>query len=162
TPEYNWSITSGGVPGLSLDPVTGTISGTPATAGSYTFAVTVSDSTGTAASKSFSVTINPSLLTLTTSRDLPPGIVGTEVTQQFQASGGLPPYTWSANGLPDGLSLDPTTGILSGKAVLPGTFSFTVRVTDAARTTVVDLFRVVIGVPTLPSLNLSGLETVSE
>lgn len=32
------------------------------------------------------------------------------------ASGGLPPYTWSATGLPNGLAVDASTGVLSGKA----------------------------------------------
>jgi len=61
----------------------------------------VRDSTGLTASKSFSIVINPAALTLVTTRDLTPGVVGTDFNQRIQASGGIPPYLWSANGLPD-------------------------------------------------------------
>ncbi|MBD9403713.1 putative Ig domain-containing protein [Acidovorax sp. ACV02] len=37
-------------------------------------------------------------------------------TSLLTVTGGLPPYTWSATGLPAGLSVDPSTGLLSGKA----------------------------------------------
>jgi hypothetical protein len=37
-------------------------------------------------------------------------------TALLTVTGGLPPYTWSATGLPAGLSVDPSTGMLSGKA----------------------------------------------
>lgn len=37
-------------------------------------------------------------------------------TAFLTASGGLPPYTWSATGLPNGLAVDASTGVLSGKA----------------------------------------------
>ena len=56
-------------------------------------------------------------------RTLPPSIdsvnlgdvtKGVPFTAYLEAKNGLPPYTWSATGLPDGLSVDPSTGILSG------------------------------------------------
>lgn len=37
-------------------------------------------------------------------------------TAFLTAKGGLPPYTWSATGLPNGLAVDASTGVLSGKA----------------------------------------------
>jgi hypothetical protein len=55
----------------------------------------------------------------------------------FSATGGVGPYTFSVptNSLPTGLSLDPTTGVLSGtptaKSQIGTTFSFTVTATDA-------------------------------
>jgi hypothetical protein len=36
-------------------------------------------------------------------------------TALMSAKGGLPPYTWSASGLPPGLAIDPSTGVISGK-----------------------------------------------
>lgn len=36
-------------------------------------------------------------------------------TALLSVSGGLPPYTWSVTGLPPGLSVDSSTGMLSGK-----------------------------------------------
>jgi len=59
---YTWSITSGSLPaGLSLDPATGAISGTPtgAETGTFTVTVTDSDSPAATASASLSIGVNP-------------------------------------------------------------------------------------------------------
>jgi WD40 repeat protein len=50
---------------------------------------------------------------------------------QFTASGGVPPVTWSATGLPPGLSLS-TSGALSGTPFDRGTYSFTVTAVDSS------------------------------
>jgi hypothetical protein len=56
---YTWSVTVGTLPaGLSLDPSTGAITGTPTTAGTSTFTVQVKDSTSATATSSLSITIN--------------------------------------------------------------------------------------------------------
>jgi hypothetical protein len=49
----------------------------------------------------------------------------------FTAAGGEPPYTWTASGLPDNLSLDPHTGQLTGKPASAGDYDVTVTVTDS-------------------------------
>jgi fibronectin type 3 domain-containing protein len=62
TTPYSWSITSGALPGgLTLSAVTGTISGTPTTAGAFSITIKVTDSgsPATTASASFSITIGP-------------------------------------------------------------------------------------------------------
>lgn len=67
----------------------------------------------------------------------PNGQVGVAYTHTFTASGGTPPYTFaiSAGALPDGLVLDPATGIVSGTPTLFGLFAFTVQVTDSVLAT---------------------------
>jgi len=40
--------------------------------------------------------------------------------------------TWSANGLPDGLEIDPATGLISGAATLPGVYNVTLRARNAS------------------------------
>lgn len=45
--------------------------------------------------------------------------------------GGTPPYTWTSSGLPAGLSLS-SSGVLSGVASSPGSFTFSFTVTDSA------------------------------
>jgi hypothetical protein len=50
---------------------------------------------------------------------------------KFQATGGVPPYTWEADSrLPAGLSLNRNTGELTGKPTTSGNFTFTVTVKD--------------------------------
>ena len=73
---------------------------------------------------------------LTTS--LPAGITGQPYSATLTASGGVSPYTWSisSGSLPAGLSLNVSTGVISGTpASPPGTASFTVKVTDSNSST---------------------------
>ncbi len=53
-------------------------------------------------------------------------------TMTFSCNDGTAPYTWdiSAGALPGGFSLSSSTGVLSGRCPSPGTYNFTVRVTD--------------------------------
>jgi len=50
------------------------------------------------------------------------------------AQGGTAPYTWSltSGSLPNGLTLDPSTGVIDGSVSQAGAFTFTAEVTDAA------------------------------
>jgi len=58
-PEYTWSLVSGELPpGLELTESPGRITGTPTTAGTFTFTVRVTDSRGAFAERTFSITIS--------------------------------------------------------------------------------------------------------
>jgi hypothetical protein len=59
--------------------------------------------------------------------------VGATYMQLAQAAGGIPPYSWSINlgSLPSGMSLDGTTGQISGSAGFPGVSRFTLQVQDS-------------------------------
>ncbi|GFO66181.1 putative Ig domain-containing protein [Geomonas paludis] len=65
---------------------------------------------------------------------LPFGTSGTAYNRSLSASGGMPGYTWSvaSGSLPDGLTLDPSTGAISGVPDTTGSYAFTVRVADSA------------------------------
>jgi hypothetical protein len=135
---YTWTVTTGSLPaGLSLNAATGVISGTPTTSGTVNFTVTVTDSETPApktASANLSITINPAVTVTTTS--LPAGVIGTVYTgATLQAAGGVTPYTWAvtSGSLPAGLSLNATTGAISGTptGTLTGAVNFTVTVTDS-------------------------------
>ena len=95
TSPYTWSITSGTLPaGLALNASTGTVSGTPTTAGgpaSITFKVT--DAAGGFATRVLSITIisGPSI----TSASLPNGEATAPYSQTLAAGAGTSPYTWS-------------------------------------------------------------------
>ena len=57
--------------------------------------------------------------------------VGQFLSLTISASGGVPPYSWSASGLPPGLSLHPLTAVLSGTPTVAGGYTVQVRATDA-------------------------------
>jgi hypothetical protein len=60
----------------------------------------------------------------------------TTVSLPMSGKGGTGPLTWSASGLPAGLSINPTTGVISGKPATPGAqpyLSVTVTATDSRR-----------------------------
>lgn len=52
----------------------------------------------------------------------------------LQASGGTPPYSWSATGMPPGLSVS-TAGVVTGNNTTAGKYSFTAQVTDSTGAT---------------------------
>jgi len=116
--------------GLTLDPNTGLLGGTPpaipiSIVGS--FRVRVRDAQGQTVQQRYPYTILPSQaapvppLTLIPSRgDLPVATAGQPYAFQFRASGGTAPYTFSSSALPAGLTLNPSTGLLSGTPINPG------------------------------------------
>jgi hypothetical protein len=68
---------------------------------------------------------------LSVSAALPPGTVGTAYDASATAAGGTSPYTWSATGLPAGLTLDATSGAITGTPASAGSFPVGVTATDA-------------------------------
>ena len=52
------------------------------------------------------------------------------VSLQMTATGDTPPYTWSATGLPSGLSINASTGRISGFLTRFGSYSVTVTAPD--------------------------------
>ena len=111
-----------------------------------------------------------------TNPSLPAGTVNVSYTAALTAGNGTLPYTWTLDGgsLPAGLSLNGTTGVISGIPVTAGTFTFTVQVADAAavRQTASSVFNVNIGAQagyytiwpgtTIPSLVDAGPDSAVE
>jgi hypothetical protein len=136
TTPYTWSIISGALPaGLSLNSSTGIISGTPTTVQTANFTVQVSG--GGTATRDFSIVVNPvGTLTITTA-SLPGGTVNSAYSQPVNATGGTQPYTWSisAGSLPAGLSINSSTGVISGTPTTAQTANFTVQVSGGGTAT---------------------------
>ncbi len=129
-----WSVTSGSLPSnLSLAPTTGVISGNPTSPGTSAFTVEVTDSLSLSDTQNLSITIAavPVPPTITTP-SLPGGTVGTPYSQPVQATGGTGALTWSisAGTLPPPLTIDPTSGVISGAPTTTGTFNFMVQAVD--------------------------------
>jgi hypothetical protein len=95
-------------------------------------------------------------LTITTTSVPSPANVGSPVSATFAASGGVPPYTWSATGLPAGLSVS-AAGALSGSPTAAGTTTFSVTVTDSRGATSSRQFTFQATLPTVPPLVVTGL-----
>ena len=134
TTPYSWSLASGSLPaGLSLNSASGVISGTPSASGTSSFTVQVTDSASKAAQQPLSIAISASSPAIMTS-SLPVGQMGTAYQATLAASGGTTPYSWSlaSGSLPGGLSLNSTSGVISGTPSASGTSSFTVQVMDSA------------------------------
>ncbi|MDD4665947.1 MAG: putative Ig domain-containing protein, partial [Clostridia bacterium] len=68
---------------------------------------------------------------------LPCGLLGNSYLAKLTAKGGKPPYTWSSTDLPAGLSLEPTTGEISGIPESEGTYDIQITVTDAQENRVI-------------------------
>jgi len=143
---YQFTVISGSLPpGLSLAS-SGQVSGTPTSAGAWSFWVNLSDQNPPSADwcrpseaqRQFTITINgpggnpapapAPALSITTS-GLPGATVGTSYSTTLAASGGSGTKSWTitAGSLPAGLSLS-SSGVLSGTPAAPGTASFTAKV----------------------------------
>lgn len=134
TAPYTFTVTAGALPaGLTLS-VTGSLSGTPTTAGSSNLTVTVVDAAGCVGSRNYTITVTAACQSLTLApASLPGGTVGVPYSQTLTATGGTAPYSFAVTSgtLPAGLTLA-SNGLLSGTLASAGGFSFTITATDAS------------------------------
>ncbi|MER9657041.1 putative Ig domain-containing protein [Mesorhizobium sp. M0152] len=141
TAPYTYSVEIGPPPaGLSLSS-SGLISGTPSVQGTVTFKVKSQDSTTISTGgvwfvpQDITVVINAAPTIVVNPATLPGGAaVGSTYSTTISGSGGTGPYTFAvtAGSLPAGLSLNTTTGALSGTPTAGGTFNFTVQAADSS------------------------------
>ena len=135
TPPYTFTVLKGALPaGLSPDPGTGDLGGTPAAPPkNQKFTLQVMDSAVPAASVTgaLKVTIYEAVHVSTPS--LKSGKVGKNYKTSVKAQHGIKPYTWSLIGgaLPAGFTFDVVKGQISGVPGAPGVFPLTFQVTDA-------------------------------
>ncbi|TWT40418.1 putative Ig domain protein [Phycisphaerae bacterium RAS1] len=137
---YRYTIV--GLPaGLSFDTNTGEIFGTPSLDDDKELEIRVSDSGSPRQTRSRRVTliIRPQPIEITTTA-LADGGVGESYSQVIQTLGGAAPRRFSiVDGLlPDGLSLNQATGLISGTPTQNGSFTFTIRVRDGDPSTTTD------------------------
>ncbi|WP_199033348.1 Ig domain-containing protein, partial [Ralstonia sp. ASV6] len=133
TAPYTYAVTAGALPtGLTLSS-SGVLSGTPTAGGTFNFTVTATDANSFTASRAYSVSIGAPTVTVS-----PAAVTAAQVTtaysQTFSATGGTAPYTYavSSGTLPAGLSLNASTGVVSGTPTALGSSTFTVRATDSS------------------------------
>lgn len=134
TPPLTWSVIAGAFPGgVSLAP-NGTITGTPSLAGNYGVVIQVVDNLGKVATKTFTFKVVETLKISTPS--LKYGDAGVVYTDTVTANGGEGAYVWSATGLNatglGTLSINSSTGVISGTPDIAGLYAITISVHDSA------------------------------
>ena len=130
--SYNATVLPAGVlpAGLSVNTSTGVISGTPTTAGTYNVTISATNAGGTGGA-TLTLTINPPAPVIQ-----PPftatGQVGVAFSYTITATNS--PTSYNATGLPAGLTVNTSTGLISGTPTTAGTYTVTISATNAGGT----------------------------
>jgi hypothetical protein len=147
---YAYTVSSGTLPvGLTLSSA-GVLSGTPTSTASATFTITATDANGCAGSRSY--TLTPACPTITVApATLTNGMVNSAYSQTVTSSGGVGTVTFAISSgiLPAGLSLNTTTGVISGTPTSTTAATFTVRATDSNNCTGATSYTVTPACPTI-------------
>ncbi len=131
-PPYTWSAS--GLPAGLVIGSTGKITGKPTAVGTNTVVVTVIDTYGTVAGTAGFTWAVVALPTVTAPAGVLYNSLGDVISRQATVTGGTTPYSWTATGLPPGLTIS-STGLIAGTLSTAGSFSTVVTVTDQAGAT---------------------------
>lgn len=136
-----WTHISGDLPaGLNLDSLTGTLSGMPTIAGTYTFTVGAATQ-NFSTSKIFTLTVK---LAITTDSVMPDAVSGDYYTQTLRAAGASS-ITWThiSGDIPAWLTLN-ANGTISGTPTTAGSYDFTVQADAGSDITAAKQFRITV------------------
>jgi hypothetical protein len=136
TPPYQFSLSSGSVPGATLQ-TNGWWIGVATSAGVFPITVSATDSLGVTGSQTYTVAVAQT--PLGGGATLRNGRIGLPYVAYCPVIGGIPPFTFSlGNNIPAEYTLDPTTGELSGTpSTILNNIPLDLHVTDAAENTAV-------------------------
>jgi hypothetical protein len=140
---YSWAATDIPV-GLTFDPVTHVLSGTPTLSGLSTVKVTVTDGAA-GLTQDLPLKLNVAAHVGISTTKLKAATVGRAYALKLKASGGVKPLKWRSLGkLPAGIKLDAKSGALVGTPTKAGKVKVTIRVTDALRVSFTQTFTITV------------------
>ncbi len=151
--NYNFAVTAGVLPaGLSLNPASGLLSGSPTVAGTYNFTIRATVFGSCTGVREYSFVIGGAgCPAITLPASLPSGNVGQLYNSAVVASpAGLYNYAVTVGSLPPGVTLYGDRGLLNGYPTAAGSYGFTVRATGANNCTNSQTYTVNIGLGLMP------------
>ena len=136
---YSWQ--AAGLPlGLNMDAVTGELTGIPIETGEFSIEIGVTDSASTITQKTLTLQLDVCRPITVETTELAVAYVSSPYSARLSADGGKTPYIWSETGLPEGLSLNASTGEIFGTPASDGTYPISITAEDSAgKTTQTDL-----------------------
>jgi hypothetical protein len=167
TAPYSFTVSLGNLPtGLTLS-TAGVLSGTPTQIGMFNFTITATDANGCTGMQSYTLTISCAAISFSPAT-LPAGLVGSPYDQTITVNGVATPITVNLlpnNNLPPGLSLisfvTANSFKIAGTPSTPGTFNFTLQVTDTNKCIATQTYSIVINCANItlsPSTLANGQE----
>ncbi|HSZ36935.1 MAG TPA: putative Ig domain-containing protein, partial [Acidimicrobiales bacterium] len=159
TAPYTYSIVSGNLPdGLQLNPDTGEITGDPTATDSSTITYQVTDALGSVATGTDTLSVyDPVSLYVPTTVHAVTGHRLSQAAYAADANGLV--LSYSATGLPSGVGIDPSSGLITGRPSQAGAFSATLTASDGEQsaTTTVQVVVVDADAPTFLSPQAGGV-----
>jgi hypothetical protein len=145
--SFSYYVSSGGSsttyaatklpPGLTFDPATGRISGTPTSSGEFAVSISASNSAGTTnATLTVTIAAAPAVPVIGSSMSAS-SVVGSSFSYYISANDS--PTSYTASNLPPGLSVNGSSGLISGTPTSAGTFAIPISATNAGGTGVATL-----------------------
>ncbi len=136
--RFEWGVSDNNdLPDGMIVNIDGELIGFPTESGEFDFTVTVEDpDTGDTGTRDYKITITGGTTTSDleivspSGSSLRSGVLNRSYIQDVDAAGGTGSYAYSASGLPSGLVIDTSTGLITGTPSVFGTFNVRITVDD--------------------------------